>query len=138
MGDANAEEFGSPTSPSGFRALLKMDAYQHVVKGASYPAIVLSVGLNDPLVPSWQGAKFAARLQDSTSSDHPILLRIDAEAGHGVDTQTQAVASLADTYAFFFSQLGTERATADPTLRKDPGAADASFIPASRPASGGM
>src|SRR5206468_3881806 len=40
-GPGNAEEYGSVSTPEGFRALLAVDAYQHVRAGTSYPAVLL-------------------------------------------------------------------------------------------------
>jgi prolyl oligopeptidase len=49
----------------------------------------------------------AARLQAATSSDKPVLLRIDYDAGHGVgSTKQQRNEEQADVYAFLFQQLG--------------------------------
>ena len=51
--------------------------------GHAYPAVMLITGYNDPRVSSWELAKFTARLQTSTTSGRPILLRVDYDAGHG-------------------------------------------------------
>ena len=60
-----------------------MDAYEHVVPGTAYPAVILITGYNDPRVSSWELAKLAARLARATTSGRPILLRVDYDAGHG-------------------------------------------------------
>jgi len=106
-GIANIPEFGSVKTEEGFRALRVMDAYQNVKDGIAYPSVLLSHGINDSRVPAWMSAKMAARLQAATSSDKPILLRIDYDAGHGVgSTRQQRNAEQADIYAFLFQQLG--------------------------------
>jgi prolyl oligopeptidase len=79
----------------------------HVVDGASYPAVLLTTGINDPRVASWQAGKMAARLQAATRSGRPILLRVDFDAGHGMgSTKTQRDALFADQLAFFYWQTG--------------------------------
>jgi len=106
-GPANIPEFGTVKEADGFKALYAMDAYQHVKANTQYPAILLTTGVNDPRVAPWQAAKMTARLQASTSSGKPILLRVDYDAGHGIgSTKSQRDAELADEMAFLFWQLG--------------------------------
>jgi prolyl oligopeptidase len=106
-GPANIPEFGTVKEADGFKALFAMDAYQHVKPGTRYPAILLTTGANDPRVAPWQAAKMTARLQASTSSGKPGLLRVDYDAGHGLgSTKSQRDAELADEIAFLFWQLG--------------------------------
>jgi prolyl oligopeptidase len=106
-GPANVPEFGTVKTEEGFKALLAMDAYQHVKDGVAYPAVLVTTGVNDPRVSAWIPAKFAARLQAATSSKKPILLYVDFDAGHGLgSTRDQAVAQKADEYSFLLWQLG--------------------------------
>ena len=105
-GPANIPEFGTVKEPDGFKALYAMDAYQHV-KPNSYPAVLLTTGVNDPRVAPWQAAKMTARLQASTSSGKPVLMRVDYDAGHGMgSTKSQRDMELADEIAFLFWQVG--------------------------------
>jgi len=105
-GPPNIPEFGSVTTPDGFKALLAMDATQHVKAGVAYPAVLLTTGINDPRVPSYESAKMAARLQAATSSGYPILLRVDYDAGHGIgSTKAQRDHLLADKLSFMFWQF---------------------------------
>jgi prolyl oligopeptidase len=100
-------ELGSPETEAGFRSLLAMDPYHRIKDGVRYPAVMLSVGLNDGRVSSWHSGKFAARLQAASSSDKPVLMRIEPEAGHGVgSTRDQEVALRADMSAFLLQQFG--------------------------------
>ena len=106
-GIANIPEMGSVKTEEGFKALRVMDAYQNIKDGIAYPPVLLSHGFNDSRVPVWMSAKMAARLQAATSSDKPVLLRIDYDAGHGVgSTKQQRNEEQADVYAFLFQQLG--------------------------------
>jgi prolyl oligopeptidase len=106
-GPANIPEFGTTAEADGFKALFAMDAYQHVKANTPYPAVLLTTGVNDPRVAPWQAAKMAARLQASTSSGKPILLRVDYDAGHGIgSTKSQRDIELADELSFLFWQLG--------------------------------
>jgi prolyl oligopeptidase len=106
-GPQNIPEFGTVKDPDGFKALYAMDAYQHVKPNTAYPAVLLTTGANDPRVASWQAGKMTARLQASTISGKPILLRVDYDAGHGMgSTKTQREIELADELSFLFWQLG--------------------------------
>jgi prolyl oligopeptidase len=105
-GPANIPEFGTVKEPDGFKALYAMDAYQHV-KPNEYPAVLLTTGANDPRVAPWQAAKMTARLQASTNSGKPVLMRVDYDAGHGMgSTKSQRDVELADEIAFLFWQMG--------------------------------
>jgi prolyl oligopeptidase len=108
-GATNVPEFGSARTEQGFKALYTMDAYQHIVKGKAYPAVMAITGINDPRVAPWQPAKFAARLQQATSSGRPVLLRVDYDAGHGMlaASEAQRIALLTDEFAFLLWQCGS-------------------------------
>jgi prolyl oligopeptidase len=103
-GAVNAPEFGSVNDPDGFKALYAMDAYQHVKDGASYPAVLLITGANDPRVDPVELFKMTARLQAATSSKNPVLLRVDSDAGHGIGSSKQQRDLItADQAAFLLS-----------------------------------
>ncbi len=107
-GPANIPEFGTNTDPVGFKALLATDAYVQMKPGVPYPAVLAITGANDPRVAPWIVAKFVAKLQQSTTSGKPVLLRVDFDAGHGLlgSSRTQAQAFTTDLYSFLFWQLG--------------------------------
>lgn len=99
-GVPNIPEFGTVKTDTGFRNLLAMDSYLNVKDGTHYPAVLITTGLNDPRVASWEPAKFAARLRASGTTA-PVLLRVDEEAGHGFgSTKTQNDALYADMLTF--------------------------------------
>lgn len=107
-GPPNIPEFGTQKTEVGFKALYAMDAYEHVVPGTAYPAVMLITGYNDPRVSSWELAKFTARLQKATTSGRPILLRVDYDAGHGflAASRKQSEELLTDEYSFLLWQCG--------------------------------
>ena len=105
-GPPNIPEFGSIKTKQGFEDLYAMDSQVHVKKGTTYPAIMISTGLNDPRVAPWDPAKFAAVMM-AAGSPNPVLLRIDAQAGHGIgSTRTQSDELAADWIAFSFWRAG--------------------------------
>jgi prolyl oligopeptidase len=112
-GITNISEFGSTKNPAEFAALLEMSTYHHVKPGTAYPAVLFIHGLNDPRVDVWHSAKTAARLQAATTSGKPILLRLDAQAGHGMgSTAAQRNSKEADIYSFLLWQFGNLEAPA--------------------------
>ena len=102
-------EWGAISQEAGYRALKSIDSYQHVRDGVAYPAVLLTTGVTDPRVGPFHVAKMAARLQASTSSHRPILLRVDFDAGHGIgSTRAQQDREALDTYAFLLWQTGVQ------------------------------
>jgi prolyl oligopeptidase len=106
-GPPNIPEFGTVKEEDGFKALFEMSAYQHVKDGTKYPAVMLTSGINDPRVSTWEPAKLTARLQAASSSGKPILFRVDYDAGHGIgSTKSQSEKLRADVYSFILWQVG--------------------------------
>lgn len=98
-------EVGDPRTPAGMKALAAMDPYQHIEKDTAYPAVLLTVGLNDGRVATWETGKFAARLRTARSNQRPVWIRTNGEAGHGANSMDAAAAESADIYAFLDAQL---------------------------------
>lgn len=106
-GAFNVTEFGTVKDPDQFKALYAYAPYHHVKDGTAYPAILFLTGENDHRVNPMQSRKMTARLQAANSSDHPILLRTTASAGHGIGTALdEEIEQGADVYSFLFDQLG--------------------------------
>ena len=106
-GAFNVTEFGSVKNPDQFKALFAYSPYHHVQDGAKYPAIFMATGETDGRVNPMHSRKMIARLQAATGSGRPVLLSINAHAGHGIGSSLSIrVNQTADTYAFLFDQLG--------------------------------
>lgn len=106
-GELNVTEFGTVKDSVECMALLEMDAYHHLSEGVSYPATLLTAGMNDTRVIAWQPAKFTARLNAVNASDKPILFRVDYEAGHGIMESKQTYYNdMADILSFALWQTG--------------------------------
>jgi prolyl oligopeptidase len=105
-GPLNIPEFGTIKTAEGFENLYEMDTIQHVQTGVPYPPVLITTGLNDPRTAPWEPGKLTAALQASGTS-RPVLLRVDEEAGHGIDSsKSQNDALYADLYAFVFWRAG--------------------------------
>jgi prolyl oligopeptidase len=80
-----------------------------VRSGVSYPAVLLATAESDSRVDPLHARKMAARLQASTSSERPILLRLESRAGHGAGKPlSKVLEEMTDTWTFVFSELGVE------------------------------
>ncbi|MEO6148519.1 MAG: prolyl oligopeptidase family serine peptidase, partial [Mucilaginibacter sp.] len=67
-GPVNIPEFGTVKDSVECKALYEMDGMQHVVAGTKYPAVICVGGWNDPRVIAWQPGKFAAAVQNASTS----------------------------------------------------------------------
>ncbi|HEX8951443.1 MAG TPA: prolyl oligopeptidase family serine peptidase, partial [Polyangia bacterium] len=103
----NVTEYGSVKNAEQRKALFAYSPYHHVADGAAYPAMLFTTGANDPRVDPMHSRKMVARLQAASSSKSPILLRTNANAGHGLDSSLDdRISEATDVYAFLFSMLG--------------------------------
>jgi len=107
-GPLNVPEYGDLKTLEGFKNLYEISAYYHVKDGTHYPAVLLTTGMNDPRVVSWEPGKMAARLQAATRGDKPMLLRVNYQGGHGTigGTKTQVDVLRADQWSFLLWQFG--------------------------------
>jgi prolyl oligopeptidase len=100
-------EYGSAEDPAQFRWLRAYSPYHHVLPGVAYPAVLLATAESDTRVDPLHARKMAARLQAASSSDHPVLLRLEGRAGHGAGKPVSKVLEeLVDTWSFVVTELG--------------------------------
>lgn len=105
-GPVNIPEFGTVTDSVECAALYEMDGVAHVRKGVSYPAVICVAGWNDPRVSAWEPGKFAAALQNATSSDRPVLMKVNYDSGHFTEEKIVTFKNFADQTAFVLWQTG--------------------------------
>ena len=106
-GAFNIPEFGTVTDAAQFQALYAYSPYHRVMDGTPYPSVFLLTGEKDGRVNPAHSRKMAARLQEASGSDNPVLLRISSDSGHGMGTSlAERIAETADVFAFLFQQLG--------------------------------
>lgn len=112
-GSFNVTEFGTVKDPALFKTMYAYSPYHHVKPGVKYPAVMFVTGDNDNRVNPAHSRKMTAALQAATSSGLPVLLRTNANAGHGISTdKDEALEETADIYSFLFAQLGLEMSAA--------------------------
>ncbi|HEY8094161.1 MAG TPA: prolyl oligopeptidase family serine peptidase, partial [Acidimicrobiales bacterium] len=76
------DEWGDPRHEPFASYLLGYSPYDNVVEGASYPALYVTAGLNDPRVSYHEPAKWVAKLRAQVATRGPLLLRTEMGAGH--------------------------------------------------------
>ena len=102
-------EYGSPDDPTQFRWLREYSPYHRVEDGRAYPAVLLATAESDTRVDPMHARKMTARLQAASSSNLPVLLRLESRAGHGAGKPlSKVVDELTDSWTFVFCELGVE------------------------------
>jgi prolyl oligopeptidase len=102
-------EYGDPDVGDEFAWLWAYSPYHRVAQGTCYPATLVLTGEEDSRVDPAHARKFAAALQWATGcrDRRPVLVRIEARAGHGQGKPTSKQADeAADVHAFLRWQLG--------------------------------
>lgn len=105
-GPVNIPEFGTVTIEDECKALYEMDGMQHVKEGVNYPAVICVGGWNDPRVVAWQPGKFAAAVQNATTSGKPVLMKVNYDNGHFTEDKDVTYANFADQFSFVLWQCG--------------------------------
>jgi prolyl oligopeptidase len=103
------DEYGDPDVAEEFAWLWAYSPYHHVDEGVCYPPTLLTSAEGDSRVDPCHARKMAAALQwaSSCEQEHPILLRQEGRAGHGVGKPLHLQADeLADVLTFFSWELG--------------------------------
>jgi prolyl oligopeptidase len=102
-------EYGSAENPDQFPFIHAYSPYHRVREGENYPAILFTTAESDTRVEPLHARKMAALLQSVNASDHPILLRVETKAGHGVGKPiAKVIEEQTDVWTFLFWQLGVE------------------------------
>jgi prolyl oligopeptidase len=108
-------DYGSADDPEQFRTLLGYSPLHNIRAGVAYPPTLVTTGDHDDRVVPGHSFKFAAALQVAQSSDAPVIIRIDADAGHGIG---KPVSKLIDERADVLTFL--HQALIDPAVRMTP------------------
>ena len=101
-------EYGSASDVEQLGWLLSYSPYHHVTDGVAYPAVLFTVFTNDTRVDPVHAYKMCAALQHATSSGpgRPVLLRAEAQVGHGARAVSRMADLSGDTLAFAARQTG--------------------------------
>ncbi|MGI5287955.1 prolyl oligopeptidase family serine peptidase [Nonomuraea polychroma] len=99
-------EYGSAEDPEQFGWLRSYSPYHHVQEAVPYPATLFTVFQSDTRVHPLHAWKMCAALQHASTADRPVLLRNEAEVGHGARAVSRTVDLSADTLTFLATYTG--------------------------------
>lgn len=101
------QEYGSAENKVEFMSLLKYSPYHNIKEGEKYPAVLILTADKDDRVHPMHAFKMAARLQHTSGSANPVIIRIETKAGHsGAAPIYKFVDQYSDMYSFIYWQLG--------------------------------
>jgi len=107
IGELWIPEYGSADNPEQFDYLYDYSPYHHVKKGVKYPAVMFESADHDTRVDPLHARKMTAAMQAATSSDNPIIFRVQRRTGHGQNVpKSIVIEELVDEWSFIFQQLG--------------------------------
>ena len=94
------DEWGNPANKKAFKYIMQYSPYDNI-DSYSYPSILVTAGLWDSQVQYYEPAKYVAKLRDYSTSDNPILFKVNLTAGHGgVSGRFASLEEVAMEYAF--------------------------------------
>ena len=104
-------EWGNPIEDAAAYDLILGYSPYDQIKTQAYPAFFATGGLSDPRVTYWEPAKFVAKLRPHSTSDRPVVMRMNMEAGHGGSSgRFDFLKEVAEDYAFALRAIGTQEA----------------------------
>jgi prolyl oligopeptidase len=109
LGETWNDEFGTVADPAEFGWLIGYSPYHHVRPGVRYPAVLFTISDGDTRVDPLHARKMCAAVQYATTAplaDRPVLLRNEAQVGHGARALSRTIDLAADTLAFAAAQTG--------------------------------
>jgi prolyl oligopeptidase len=101
-------EYGSAADPEQLGWLLSYSPYHTAQRPADYPAVLFTVFDSDTRVDPMHARKMCAALQHSTTSTRPVLLRREADVGHGARSVTRSIELSVDSLGFTAAWTGLE------------------------------
>jgi oligopeptidase B len=103
-------EWGNPRDDKkAWDYMVQYSPYDNV-KAQKYPNMLIEISLNDSQVPYWEGAKFAAKIREMSTSNNPILLKTNMGAGHGGSSgRYDRLKEIAFDYAYALTEVGIDK-----------------------------
>ncbi len=108
IGHAWAVEYGSSDDKSQFEYLYKYSPLHNIKTGTKYPATLITTADHDDRVFPAHSFKFAATVQEKAVRDNPVIIRIETETGHGIDTTSKIIALYTDLWSFLMYNTGVD------------------------------
>jgi len=98
-------EFGSVTQPMHFKNLLSYSPIHNIKANTQYPSMLIMTSEYDDRVPPLHSYKYVAALQELTKSKNPILLQIEKNEGHSLQSFEKLITRSRYFYSFLFKEM---------------------------------
>lgn len=108
VGKAFVREGGCADNPEQFKWLYAYSPLHNVKTETRYPATLIVTNSDDNRCPPLHSFKFASALQDTQTSENPILLRYFTQGGHGDKPLDKIIDETAEILTFIFENIGYE------------------------------
>ncbi len=100
-------DYGSSDDPEQFKYLLGYSPLHNISAGLDYPAVLVTTGDHDDRVVPAHSFKYIATLQEKYRGKHPVMIRINTDAGHGAGKPTtKLIEEYSDVWSFIFWNMG--------------------------------
>ncbi|CAN8236042.1 unnamed protein product [Cochlearia groenlandica] len=103
------EEFGNQDIQTDFRSILSYSPYDNIREDVCYPSMLVTTSFHDSRVGVWEGAKWVAKIRDSTcrGCSRGVILRTNMSGGHfGEGGRYAQCEETAFDYAFLIKVMG--------------------------------
>ena len=101
-------EWGNPSLKNYYKDIKSYSPYENV-KAQNYPHLLVTGGLNDPIVSYHEPLKWVAKLRNLKTDNNLLLLKINLSAGHqGSQGRYEYLQEIAFDYAFVLKILGID------------------------------
>jgi prolyl oligopeptidase len=101
-------EYGSASKPEELAWLHAYSPYHRVLEETAYPATLFTVFDGDTRVDPLHARKLCAALQHAQNGESPILMRAEANVGHGQRAVSKTVGLASEQLAFLAHHTGLE------------------------------
>jgi prolyl oligopeptidase len=109
LGETWNTEYGSASVAPELQWLLGYSPYHRVADGVAYPSVLFTVFSNDTRVDPLHAYKMCAAMQHASVSGRPVLLRAEAQVGHGARAVSRTAELAGDTLAYVARETGLSR-----------------------------
>ncbi|XP_013702653.2 protease 2 [Brassica napus] len=78
------EEFGNPNIQTEFQSILGYSPYDNIRRDVCFPSMLVTASFHDSRVGVWEGAKWVAKIRESTCHDcsRTVILKTNMSGGH--------------------------------------------------------
>jgi len=109
IGWAWTGDYGSSDNKEQFEYLYKYSPLHNISTTANYPAIMVTTADHDDRVVPAHSFKYIAALQAAYNGTNPVIVRIEANAGHSAGKPTsKQIEENTDMWSFTFFNMGIE------------------------------